>query len=48
MVMEIQKRVSPKFFLPGCLRKKPYNYYTDLTADEIKSNDYNVNLTNID
>jgi len=25
----LQKYVGPKFIIPACLKKKPYNYYYD-------------------
>ncbi len=37
----MQKRISPKFFLPRCLKGNPFNYYHDVTLDIIKANEYN-------
>lgn len=41
-VLEIQKRISPKFFIPKCLKGNPFNYYQDINKDIIKENNYNT------
>lgn len=43
-IMTLQKKVGPKFFLPSCLRKKPYNFYKELEEDDVKNNRYNVKV----
>lgn len=38
----MQKRISPKFFLPKFLKGNPFNYFQDVTLDSIKANNYNT------
>ena len=40
-IIELQKHLGPKFIVPGCLRKKPFNYYLDRINFEENSK-YNV------
>jgi hypothetical protein len=41
-ILEMQKRISPKFFMPRCLKGNPFNYFQDITLDIIKTNNYNT------
>lgn len=40
-IIELQKHLGPKFIIPACLKKKPYNYYIDNLNPE-DSSKYNV------
>ena len=33
-ILLLQQAVGPKFLLPPCLKKRPYNYYQDLENED--------------
>jgi hypothetical protein len=37
-ILALQQSVGPKFLVPSCLKKRPYNYYQDLENEDIVRN----------